>query len=401
MSESQRAALSALCLVTVVAVGILAVGLVGHGMAEEAGVETHQPPASSPLGSVADTNTESIASNTTIHVKVQPNGDAVWTIRERFNLSTTDHHQVFQRLATDFESDDVDGSALGLDGFVAASELVDAETERSMSITGVQRSSAVENDTGELTLTFTWENFARIDEHQLALDDVYETEQGLWFQGLAENQQLIIESPDGYGFSAANVVIQDGRLHWDGPETFTNETLQAIMVGNGGASTPENGDDTPGNGAGNGNGSETPSTTGWLGVILAGLGAVMAVVVIVFFAVDRERLQGVFPASKGDEDDTASHSQGGESQTETEPDDAPDERDLELLSDEERVERLLDQNGGRMKQANIVKETDWSNAKVSQLLSAMEEEGRINKLRIGRENLISFPDEDIADIGDK
>nr|WP_276278404.1 hypothetical protein [Halomicroarcula sp. SYNS111] len=71
--------------------------------------------------------------------------------------------------------------------------------------------------------------------------------------------------------------------------------------------------------------------------------------------------------------------------------------DVELLSDEERVERLLEQNGGRMKQARIVKETGWSNAKVSQLLSSMDEEGRIDKLRIGRENLISFPDEDIGD----
>ena len=71
--------------------------------------------------------------------------------------------------------------------------------------------------------------------------------------------------------------------------------------------------------------------------------------------------------------------------------------ETELLSDEERVERLLEENGGRMKQANIVSETGWSNAKVSQLLSAMDEDGRIDKLRIGRENLISLPDEDVTD----
>ena len=81
-------------------------------------------------------------------------------------------------------------------------------------------------------------------------------------------------------------------------------------------------------------------------------------------------------------------------------DDSDDEIETELLSDEERVERLLSSNGGRMKQADIVKETDWSNAKVSQLLSAMEEDGRIDKLRIGRENLISFPDEEITDSGE-
>jgi len=82
---------------------------------------------------------------------------------------------------------------------------------------------------------------------------------------------------------------------------------------------------------------------------------------------------------------------------------SPEEREepTELLSDEERVERLLERNGGRMKQASIVKETGWSNAKVSQLLSAMDENNRINKLRIGRENLISFPDEDVTDLDDE
>jgi uncharacterized membrane protein len=53
-----------------------------------------------------------------------------------------------------------------------------------------------------------------------------------------------------------------------------------------------------------------------------------------------------------------------------------------------------------MKQASIVEETGWSNAKVSQLLSAMDEAGRVDKLRIGRENLISLPDEEVAEVGD-
>jgi uncharacterized membrane protein len=65
-----------------------------------------------------------------------------------------------------------------------------------------------------------------------------------------------------------------------------------------------------------------------------------------------------------------------------------------LLSDEERVERLLERNGGRMRQADIVGETGWSDAKVSQLLSAMAEADRVEKLRLGRENLISLPDDE-------
>jgi hypothetical protein len=94
-------------------------------------------------------------------------------------------------------------------------------------------------------------------------------------------------------------------------------------------------------------------------------------------------------ASGSDDEPGPDSGSGGETDG-----DADSEPDLELLSDEERVEYLLESNGGRMKQANIVSETGWSDAKVSQLLSSMADEGRVNKLRLGRENLISLPDED-------
>lgn len=65
--------------------------------------------------------------------------------------------------------------------------------------------------------------------------------------------------------------------------------------------------------------------------------------------------------------------------------------DVTVLTDEERVHRLLESNGGRMHQTRIVEETEWSKSKVSMLLSRMETEGSITKLRIGRQNIISHP----------
>ncbi len=62
----------------------------------------------------------------------------------------------------------------------------------------------------------------------------------------------------------------------------------------------------------------------------------------------------------------------------------------EPLTDEDRVLGLLREHGGRMKQSHIVEGTDWSKAKVSRLLSAMNDEGTIEKLSIGRENIISL-----------
>lgn len=62
----------------------------------------------------------------------------------------------------------------------------------------------------------------------------------------------------------------------------------------------------------------------------------------------------------------------------------------ELLTDADRVRHLLDRHGGRTKQSTIVEETEWSKAKVSRLLSAMADDGEIQKISIGRENLIAL-----------
>jgi len=66
------------------------------------------------------------------------------------------------------------------------------------------------------------------------------------------------------------------------------------------------------------------------------------------------------------------------------------ESEPEALTDREEVVHILDDNDGRMKQARIVDETGWSKSKVSMLLSEMEEDEEISKLRVGRENIISL-----------
>ncbi|WP_199174966.1 helix-turn-helix transcriptional regulator [Halegenticoccus soli] len=59
-----------------------------------------------------------------------------------------------------------------------------------------------------------------------------------------------------------------------------------------------------------------------------------------------------------------------------------------IPSDKDRIRELVEEHGGRMKQSQIVDRVDWSKAKVSRLLSQLDEEGEITKLRLGRENLI-------------
>ena len=63
----------------------------------------------------------------------------------------------------------------------------------------------------------------------------------------------------------------------------------------------------------------------------------------------------------------------------------------EFKTDRERVCDLVNENGGRMKQSEIVNSVDWSKAKVSRLLAELEDDEQITKLRLGRENLVCLP----------
>ncbi|WP_224268862.1 helix-turn-helix transcriptional regulator [Haloprofundus salinisoli] len=63
------------------------------------------------------------------------------------------------------------------------------------------------------------------------------------------------------------------------------------------------------------------------------------------------------------------------------------------LSDDGRVLQMLQEESGRVRQSEIVDRTEWSKSKVSRLLSRMEEEGKLTKINVGRENVIALTDE--------
>lgn len=66
------------------------------------------------------------------------------------------------------------------------------------------------------------------------------------------------------------------------------------------------------------------------------------------------------------------------------------------LTDAERVERALAHERGRMRQSALADELDWSASKTSRVLSDMESDDRIEKIRVGRENVVDL----VVDEGD-
>lgn len=354
-----------------------------------------------------------------IRLSVRDDGDVNWSIESRFLLVGEEDEETFQEHAQAVVSGQR-GVGYDIQSFETALEAAEAETDRDMEIVdagwdeprtepyepvegggddALFGTGNSENETvkvGIISYSLTWENFATVDDERVYFGDAFQSPQGTWFPSLTDDQRLVVESPPGYALETPT------NLTWDGPHQFEDGELEIVFVR--GPST---------------------STGAWLdwsvagGLLIAIVGAVGGYALYRYAGGDGdgsplERL----PVVGGAESDGGAVADSRRSDTADDPteaasvdaatrepdtqfqyeEDIDDDIDPELLADEERVHRLLKQNGGRMKQANIVTETGWSNAKVSQLLSQMDEDGEIEKLRIGRENLITLPDVDPTEI---
>ena len=389
-----------------------------------------------------------------MRIELAANGDAQWRVMTAVSVRDEDDREAFDELVEEFNRSD---SPLGLNAFRESARNASRATGREMAIEGVERQHALHNETGTLWVTFTWTNFGNGTGDRLAVDDGFNTESGVWLPSLSEEETLVVVPPDGYGVSSAPTgtssapsSLAGGIARWEGPQEFGQRGPWIVYSGDALVPTPTTA------GPGTGTGTSDGPTTGGAGppggggdglvggfplVVLVLVAGASAVVVGLYMRGDDDGLAAVVTDGTDDSGSSAasatdpttsntgttagSTNGSGTAVDESAANDraatgsaaagagaagagagtdgtgetsADDEIDEALLSDEERVERLIERNGGRMKQAAIVRETGWSNAKVSQLLSTMDDEGRIDKLRIGRENLISFPDEDVADL---
>ncbi|AGB38217.1 helix-turn-helix transcriptional regulator [Natronococcus occultus] len=372
-----------------------------------------------------------------IRINVTEGGDAVWQIESRFLLSDDEETDAFLEYAEeirDGERGDVYDRGLFEPHVEAAEETTDREMtlredgweEPAVYDDGDSASDESEPMVGVLTYSFTWTGFAAVDGNRVHVGDAFQGTDGPWLSTLADDQRLVIQSPANYGFHDYNLPVspQDSALVVDGPYQFSEGELETTFLrGAGDGATGSTGGLLP---------ASTELFVGALVVIAAigvagyalirrvGANRLSATAAAVLASDESDRADETAERSaKGDERrrgpvDSASRRGPVTDTTYRESTDEPagqtfayaedssaddaDAVDLELLSDEERVLRLLRQNGGRMKQGSIVSETGWSNAKVSQLLSQMADDGDIEKLRIGRENLITLPEVDPTEL---
>jgi hypothetical protein len=361
------------------------------------------------------TPTADEARTVTLDVQLLGSGHANWTVATYVPLDGSDDREAFETLGQRYVNDTAD---VAIDADLFRSRVAAARTAagRSMSIPGesVERDWRVEDGTGVLVLEFTWRRFARAEDDRLVVDDAFETTDGTWLPRLERGQVLVVRPPEGVGFveTPRGKGVTNGTLQWTGPVTFGDDYFRIVYRTNEDESSPTT-TTTAGTTARSATTTEPPPDSPSMGalVLVVLLGGGGAAAYLWLRRGGDEVEEAPAPADDGPVDGVAtdgsdatvadpegsqpSADEADDGPTEPTPDDPFAGVDVEMLSDEERVLRLLDANGGRMKQARIVKETDWSNAKVSQLLSRMDDDDTIDKLRIGRENLISIPDVDV------
>jgi Uncharacterized membrane-associated protein/domain len=110
-----------------------------------------------------------------------------------------------------------------------------------------------------------------------------------------------------------------------------------------------------------------------LSIVLLGV-AVLLLGVALFFLWRRQFRAEQFPAERGDT---------GAGQ----PDESTEVSELDRIR---QIDATVD---GRLPQQEIVEQTDWSEAKVSRVVSGLAEDGQLEKIRIGRQNFIQVKTE--------
>jgi len=313
-----------------------------------------------------------------VAITVAADGSARWTFRYERALETDGERSDFEAFAAEFRENETDlyrnfrseARSLVADGGEA--------TGRGMAATGFDRDAYVRtsltNDIGVVEMAFTWEGFARADGDGVVVGDVFEG--GLY---LGPDQALVVETADGLAFetvdpagtrSGGSLAVSD-TVTWMGERTFTDNRPRVVLVPN----------DTDGSVSPTGTGADdgTETSPGTADGSSSGLWALLFVIAAIAVALGMflYRRRGGPPA--------------GDSPDQDGPAEATTIDQAVLMNDEDRIESLLREHGGRMRQSALVDATGWSKSKVSMVLSEMAEADRIRKLQVGRENIVSLP----------
>jgi len=365
--------------------------LVGLILTASTGGALHQGPVGQ-AGIDADT--------VVLEADVGADGDATWRVTYRIRLDDQNATDAFESLRQDIEAN----TGQYLDRFEGRVTRTVNEAEnatgREMAVRNVtvdvRRESQPDVEFGIVTYRYEWTGFAISEGETIRAGDAVD--------------QLILDSgtvlqftwPAEYALASSTpepTTTESDRAIWRGPQDFDAGEPRVVLT-TGATATPgggggDGGTDGTGGDGGEGDGSDGRAGIPWLAALAAA--AVVLAVAAAWILARRSGSDGtVVPAGAG-ADGEGGGEPGGEG-TESAAEDGPPP---ELLSNEERVLQLLEDNGGRMKQKEVAERLDWTAAKTSQVVGDLRDAGDVESFRLGRENVLTLPDVDIGpDTGD-
>jgi hypothetical protein len=349
---------------------------------------------------IQETESDSVVTSFTL----DESGDAIWTIEYRTRIDSPEKRDAFLAMQANI-SDNPTGYLDRFEGRIDRT-VADAEhvANRRMSAEEVQinvRLVEFPQEYGVVEYSFVWTNFAIVDGENIIVSDALS---GFFIE---EDGRLIVRWSDELAVKSIlpSPTVRTGTsATWEGPVDFDRPSpileLQPSELAT--PTEPEPTTPTP---------TPTPPVDGpseppvddskYDSLLLLGSGGIILVLLVVIAYLLRslwyspkEPAETAVPEGDEDPADEEDESESAEITGELSDEDSAQTEpvDESLLSNEERVLRVLEQNGGRVKQQSIVGELGWTDAKASLVVSEMRENGTVDVFRLGRENVVSLID---------
>ena len=315
-----------------------------------------------------------------LSITVEDDGDARWTIEYRTRLETDADDAAFEELRRAIEADPdpyADRFRERMDGTAASAENA---TGREMTITEMSVSAdkrELPQEYGVLRYEFHWSNFAETEDDRLLVGDAID---GLF---LDEETALLISWTEGRELRSASPSpseTRSGSVVYEGPREFAGGEPRIELAPSGTTAPTGTGPSSP---------VSLPVAVVLVGVLLA----ITAGAIVAYRK--RSDTSTRVPTGPSSDDTAAGEDATAAGEDATAADTASGgPTDPELLSNEERVLELIEREGGRMKQQAIAEQLEWTDAKTSQVTKKLREEGSLEGFRLGRENVLSLPEDD-------
>ena len=265
------------------------------------------------------------------NVQVKSDGSAVWTITQFSSATATvETFDVFQQKVFDL----VDSSA--------------SITHREMAVdeNSLQINTTVSSESKTTEYSFVWQNFSIVQGSKFSFGDVFQVNN--FFGQLYGDAALQLTYPSDFSVqsvSPAPYERQDSAdlLKWSRTQDLVTNRVSIVLTSN-----SQN----------IGNGSDWQQYA--IVIVVSAVGVTLSL--LGFYTFKRRK-------------NNAASTTLAESP---------------LLSEEDKVLKLLKSSGGSMRQSKITEQSRFSKAKTSQLLSALEKRGSITRYKNGRDKIVTL-----------